>query len=143
MEYHNPKAVSWQLTIDAHDPHAQADFWAAALGGELEDNSELIASVLEQGWAQESDTLVHRDRRYWADLVAVRGVGPRLLFQRVPEEKTVKNRLHVDIHVGEERIRAEVQRLVALGAAEGKEWREVGGHWIAMTDPEGNEFDVE
>ena len=51
--------------------------------------------------------------------------------------------LHLDIHVGEERIRAEVERLVALGAAEGKEWREVGGHWIAMTDPEGNEFDVQ
>ena len=139
----NPGTVTWQLTIDTHDPHAQADFWAAALGGELEDNSALIADVLAQGWATESDTLVHHGRRYWRDLVAVRGAGPRLLFQRVPEAKTVKNRVHLDLHVGEERIRPEVDRLVALGAVEGKEWREVGGHWIAMTDPEWNEFDVE
>ena len=79
--------MSWQLTIDAHDPHALADFWAAALGGELEDNAELIARVLERGWAQESDTLLHHGRRYWRDLVAVQGAGPRLLFQRVPEDE--------------------------------------------------------
>jgi uncharacterized glyoxalase superfamily protein PhnB len=134
---------SWQLVIDARDPHALADFWAAALGAELEDNSELIASVLAQGFAQESDTLLHHDRRYWRDLVAVRGAGPRILLQRVPEAKSVKNRLHLDLNVGEENLRAEVDRLVALGAVEGREWREAGGHWIAMTDPEGNEFDVQ
>jgi hypothetical protein len=135
--------LSWQLVIDARDPHALADFWAAALGGELEDNSELIANVLAQGWAQESDTLLHRDRRYWRDLVAVRGAGPRILLQRVPEAKSGKNRLHLDLNVGEENLRAEIDRLVSLGAVEGREWRESGGHWIAMTDPEGNEFDVQ
>ena len=135
--------LNWQLVIDARDPHALADFWAAALGAELEDNSELIASVLAQGFAQESDTLLHHDRRYWRDLVAVRGAGPRILLQRVPEPKSVKNRLHLDLNVGEENLRAEVDRLVALGAVEGREWREAGGHWIAMTDPEGNEFDVQ
>jgi uncharacterized glyoxalase superfamily protein PhnB len=135
--------LSWQLVIDAGDPHALADFWAAALGAELEDNSELIATVLAQGFAQESDTLLHHDRRYWRDLVAVRGAGPRILLQRVPEPKSVKNRLHLDLNVGEENLRAEVDRLVALGAVEGREWREPGGHWIAMTDPEGNEFDVQ
>jgi uncharacterized glyoxalase superfamily protein PhnB len=135
--------LSWQLVIDARDPHALADFWAAALGAELEDNSELIAAVLAQGFAQESDTLLHHDRRYWRDLVAVRGAGPRILLQRVPEQKSVKNRLHLDLNVGEENLRAEVDRLVALGAVEGREWREAGGHWIAMTDPEGNEFDVQ
>jgi uncharacterized glyoxalase superfamily protein PhnB len=135
--------LSWQLTIDADDPHALADFWAAALGAELEDNSALIENVLAKGWAQESDTLLHHDRRYWRDLVAVRGAGPRILLQRVPEAKAVKNRLHLDLNVGEENLRAEVERLVALGAVEGREWREAGGHWIAMTDPEGNEFDVQ
>ena len=143
MDDHDPRRLSWQLTIDAGDPHAQADFWAAALGLEVEDNEALIEAVLAQGGAQESDTLVHRGRRYWADLVAVRGPGPRLLFQRVPEPKSVKNRLHLDLHVGEERIRAEVERLVGLGAVEGREWRLPSGHWVAMTDPEGNEFDVE
>ncbi|MFL6027767.1 MAG: VOC family protein [Friedmanniella sp.] len=135
--------LSWQLTIDADDPHALADFWAAALGAELEDNSALIENVLAQGWAQESDTLLHHDRRYWRDLVAVRGAGPRILLQRVPEAKAMKNRLHLDLNVGEENLRAEVDRLVALGAVEGREWLEAGGHWIAMTDPEGNEFDVQ
>ena len=136
-------ASSWQLVIDAHDPHALADFWAAALGGHLEDNSELIANVLAQGWAQESDTLVHHDRRYWRDLVAVRGAGPRILLQRVPEAKAGKNRLHLDLNVGEDNLRAEIDRLVALGATEGREFKEASGHWVAMTDPEGNEFDVQ
>ena len=135
--------LSWQLTIDAHDPHAQADFWAAALGGAVEDNEAIIARAIEQGWALEEATLVHGGRRFWRDLVAVGGVGTRLLFQRVPEDKTVKNRLHLDLHVGEARIRPEVDRLVRLGAVEGKDWREPWGHWVAMTDPEGNEFDVE
>jgi hypothetical protein len=136
-------APSWQLVIDARDPHALADFWAAALGGELEDNSELIANVLAQGWAQESDTLLHHGRRYWRDLVAVRGAGPRILLQRVPEPKSGKNRLHLDLNVGEDNLRAEIDRLVALGAVEGREFREPSGHWVGMTDPEGNEFDVQ
>ena len=135
--------LSWQLTIDARDPHTLADFWAAALGGEVEDNQALIADVLARGWAQDADTVVHHGKRYWKTLVAVRGAGPRLLLQQVPEEKTVKNRLHLDLNVGEENLRAEVDRLVGLGAVEGREFREMGGHWIAMTDPEGNEFDVQ
>jgi hypothetical protein len=61
----------------------------------------------------------------------------------VPERKTVKNRLHLDLNVGEEHIRSEVDRLVTLGASEGKEFREPSGHWIVMTDPEGNEFCVQ
>ncbi|WP_375430950.1 VOC family protein [uncultured Friedmanniella sp.] len=142
------EAVSWQLVIDARDPHALADFWAAALGAEVEDNAGLIEGLLAAGHAQQSDTLVHRGRLSWRDLTAVRGAGPRILLQRVPEDKAVKNRLHVDLNVssgpgGKERLRGEVDRLVALGAVECREWREPGGHWIAMTDPEGNEFDVQ
>lgn len=135
--------LSWQLTIDADDPHTLADFWAAALGGEVEDNQELIADVLARGWAEDADTVVHHGKRYWKNLVAVRGAGPRILLQRVPEEKSGKNRLHLDLNVGAENLRAEVDRLVGLGAVEGREYRESGGHWIAMTDPEGNEFDVQ
>lgn len=136
-------AVSWQLVVDARDPHALADFWAAALGAELEDNEELIEGILAAGYAQPSDTLRHRGRLSWRDLTAVRGAGPRILLQRVPEDKAVKNRLHLDLNVGKDRMREEVDRLVALGATEGREWRLPGGHWIAMTDPEGNEFDVQ
>lgn len=136
-------ARHWQLVMDAADPHALADFWAAALQGEVEDNSERIAGLVAAGYAQESDTLEHRGRLSWRDLTAVRGAGPRILLQRVPEPRAGKNRLHLDVNVGEDGLRDEVARLVALGATEGREWREPGGHWVAMTDPEGNEFDVQ
>lgn len=135
--------VSWQLVIDARDPHDLADFWAAALGGEVEDHSERIESMLAAGYVSESDTVVHRGRRSWNSLTGVRTAGVRILLQQVPEAKTTKNRLHVDLNVGSERLRSEVDRLVALGAVEGREFHEHGGHWIAMTDPEGNEFDVQ
>ena len=137
------EALDWQLSIDANDPHRVAAFWASALGAALEDNSALIESVLARGWAQESDTLVFQGRVYWRDRVAVQGAGPRMLFHRVPETKQTKNRLHLDLHVGEDRIRPEVDRLVALGGTEGRELREIGGHWIVMYDVEGNEFCVE
>lgn len=135
--------TGWQLVIDATDPHALADFWAAALGAEVEDNSALIDDVLAKGWAAESDTIVHDGKRAWKTLAGVRGAGPRLLFQAVPEPKSTKNRLHLDVNVGKDRMHTEAARLVALGATQGKEWQEPGGHWIAMTDPEGNEFDVQ
>lgn len=137
------EALSWQLTIDANDPHALADFWAGALGVQVEDNSAMIEAGLAQGWANEPDTLEHNGRLAWRDLVAVEGAGPRILLQRVPETKQTKNRLHLDLHVGEDRIRTEVDRLVALGATEGREWRKPWGHWIVLQDPEGNEFCVE
>src|SRR3712207_6570860 len=131
--------LSWQLTIDARDPHALADFWAAALGGELEDNSGLIETVLGRGLAQVDDTVVHHGRRYWRDLVAIQGAGPRILLQRVPEEKSGKNRLHLDLNVGEEALRGEVERLVALGAVEGRGWRGAGGARGGVGGPRGQE----
>ncbi len=67
---------------------------------------------------------------------------PRVLFQRVPEARTGKNRVHLDVHVGAERREAEVARLVGLGATE--LWRESQGplEWVTLADPEGNEFCV-
>ena len=78
---------------------------------------------------------------------------PRIFFQRVPEPKTVKNRLHVDVNVGgpldtppderRSRIDAEVERLAGLGATRVHEKEELGERWVLMLDPEGNEFDVQ
>jgi len=78
------------------------------------------------------------------------GRGPRLYFQRVPEAKAGKNRLHLDLHVSarpaapvEERRRAvepEADRLVALGATVVGPVEEMGSWWLVMRDPEGNEF---
>ncbi|QNS04725.1 VOC family protein [Streptomyces xanthii] len=145
----------WKLVVDAADPHAQAEFWAAALGYEIEDNAALIGRLLGFGALDEGDTVERWGRRAFRDLVAVRhpedrvdeesgtGLGRRILFQRVPEAKSGKNRLHIDLHVGAERRAAEVERLTGLGARTVGEFKEKGGSWVAMTDPEGNEFDVQ
>ena len=65
-----------------------------------------------------------------------------MLFQAVPEAKTVKNRLHLDVHVGPDAREAEVARLLGLGATE--LWRSFQGSygWVTLADPEGNEFCV-
>ena len=82
------------------------------------------------------------------------GLGPRLYFQRVPEEKVAKNRLHLDLDVGggaavsiearKARIVAEVERLKALGASDHRgAIEEDDEFWVRMNDPEGNEFCVQ
>lgn len=147
--------VHWKVVIDAEDPHAQADFWAAALHYATEDNDALIRRLLELGALPREATVEYHGRLAFRDLVAVRhpddpydkdsgtGLGRRLLFQRVPEPKTVKNRLHLDLHPGEGSRSAEVERLTGLGARVLREVRERGGEWVVMADPEGNEFCVQ
>ncbi|MER8011319.1 MULTISPECIES: VOC family protein [unclassified Streptomyces] len=146
--------VHWKLVVDAGDPHAQADFWAAALGYEVEDNSPLVRRLLQAGALPAEATVDSHGRPAFLDLIAVRhpedpydedtgiGRGRRLLFQRVPEAKTVKNRLHLDLHPGEGRREGEVERLEALGASALRRVKEPSGEWVVMADPEGNEFCV-
>ncbi|NNN36474.1 VOC family protein [Streptomyces sp. S3(2020)] len=147
--------VHWKLVIDAGNPQAQADFWAAALRYEVEDNDALIRRLLELGALPREATVEFHARLAFRDLVAVRhpddpydqdsgtGLGRRLLFQRVPEEKAVKNRLHLDLHPGDGKRASEVERLTGLGASVLREVREAGGEWVVMADPEGNEFCVQ
>jgi len=146
--------LHWKLVIDAADPHAQADFWAEALGYQVEDNSRLIDQVLAHGAAPVEATVESHGRRAWRDLIAVRhpddpydensgtGLGRRILFQRVPETKTVKNRLHLDLHTEPGKEGAETDRLRGLGATVLRHVKEPGGEWTVMADPEGNEFCV-
>lgn len=146
-------ALDWKLVIDTENAPALADFWAAALGYEVEDQSALIDRLLAAGQLGEDAVAEHRGRRLFRGLAAIRhpddpfdeftgvGRGRRLLFQDVPERKSVKNRLHIDVH-GEPGGLAElVARLESLG---GTRVREVdqgpAGHWWVMLDPEGNEF---
>jgi hypothetical protein len=150
-----PAPVHWKLVVDARDPHAQADFWAAALGYRAEDNSALVRRLLEGGVLPAEATVDFHGRPAFRDLIAVRhpddpydedsgtGLGRRLLFQRVPEPKSGKNRLHLDLHPGEGRREAEVERLRSLGASVLREMREPAGQWVVMADPEGNEFCVQ
>ncbi|MFD3652561.1 VOC family protein [Streptomyces sp. NPDC058620] len=147
--------LDWKVVIDAADPHAQAGFWAEALGYLVEDNSPLIEELLGLGAVPEEATVEAHGRRAWRDLAAARhpddpyeqksgsGLGRRLLFQRVPEPKTVKNRVHLDLHAGPERREAEAARLVELGASILRSVAEQGGTWIVLADPEGNEFCVQ
>ncbi|MFC8504954.1 VOC family protein [Streptomyces sp. NPDC057411] len=146
--------VHWKLVIDCADPHAQAAFWAAALGYREEDHSALITHLLAAGAARTEDTVTVHDRPAWRDLAAARhpedphdpatdtGLGRRLLFQRVPEPKTVKNRLHLDLHPAPGTREAEVARLEGLGGKVLRQVAERGGAWTVMADPEGNEFCV-
>ncbi|MFJ4850969.1 MULTISPECIES: VOC family protein [unclassified Streptomyces] len=147
-------AVHWKLVIDAADPHGQAAFWAAALEYENEDHSALIERLLGIGAVTPELLAETGGRKAWRDLAAVRhpedpyeeesgtGRGRRILFQRVPEAKTAKNRLHLDLHPGPDRRDAEVVRLEGLGATVLRRIKEPSGEWVTMADPEGNEFDV-
>src|SRR5438270_8386680 len=114
-------ATRLQITFDAADPHALAAFWCEATGYVLEEHSDFIRSLLDQGVAG-ADAVDEVDGRLrWRDMAALRdpdgpvderGVGRsgRMLFQRVPEPKTAKNRVHLDLNVGKDRIEGEVER---------------------------------
>lgn len=106
------------LTIDCADPVRVAAFWCAALGYELVESDEQGAEIRDPGAA-----------------------GWPLLFQVVPEGKSVKNRLHLDIRASAS-IAVEVERLEALGAVQQRRVEEGGSFWTVMLDPESNEFCV-
>ncbi|TNM67147.1 VOC family protein [Streptomyces sp. NP160] len=132
-----------QVVVDCADPHAQAEFWAATLGYEVEDVEPLVRRMLDAGYATDADVLERSGVLVWRDAAAIRdpgGARPRLYLQRVPEPKTVKNRVHLDLHVGPERVDAEVSRLEGLGATRAGEGRQGPQRWVVMTDPEGNEL---
>ena len=140
-------AVKLQVVFDAADPPALAAFWGEAIGYREEDPPDGFDSW--EAWAAAND-LPRQEWDNYASRVDPDGEGPRLFFQRVPEPKTAKNRVHLDLAVSggrstpiEERRRqvaAAVERVVALGATRHKAYDEAGQHWVVMADPEGNEF---
>jgi catechol 2,3-dioxygenase-like lactoylglutathione lyase family enzyme len=115
-------ALTWQATLfDSGDPRRIADFWQQALGWRRFDDADDDVVLLPQEGSPED------------------GRTPALLFQKVPEGKTVKNRLHLDLRPDDQA--AEVARLEALGArridiGQGEQT------WVVMADPDGNEFCV-
>src|SRR5215210_1618667 len=140
-------AVSFQVTIDCADPDRLARFWADALGYVLQPPPEGFASWIDFLKAREIP------EEMWNSASAVvdpAGVGPRIFFQQVPEPKSIKNRVHLDVNVGggldaapdERRCRvaAAVDHLVSVGATRVDELELRGEHWVIMQDPEGNEF---
>jgi hypothetical protein len=138
-----------QIAFDCADPRRLAEFWAAALPGYrvqppppgYDSWPAFLAAqgVPEDRWDSAS-----------AAVPAQPVDGPRLFFQKVPEPKSAKNRVHLDLHAGggpsvpldeqRARVRAEVERLQGLGATFVEQHEDLGVAWAVMTDPEGNEF---
>jgi catechol 2,3-dioxygenase-like lactoylglutathione lyase family enzyme len=130
-----------QVTFDCADVPAMVRFWSAVLGYEQEKPPPPFATWEEFAQVQG----VPRDMwDAWGSAVDPAGEAPRLFFQRVPEGKTAKNRVHLDLRLsareGSAGLAAEVDRVVGLGAQRLTEHDELGSHWVVLRDPEGNEF---
>ena len=140
-------AYDFQVTIDCADPHVLADWWAEALGWVVEPSDEaFIRRMIAEGYARDEQTKQHNGVLVWQEGQAISppdsaGVPPRrVLFQLVPESKTVKNRLHFDVRVGPDNIEAEMERLTAAGATFLHRASQGPHSWVTLADPEGNEF---
>jgi hypothetical protein len=146
-------ALNWKLVIDSRNAPVIADFWAAALEYEVEDPSALIEQLLAAGQLSPEAVVEHRGHKRFRGLAGIRhpedpfdpasgvGKGRRLLFQDVPEPKSGKNRLHIDVHSEPGGLDKLVARLEELGATRVREVDQgPAGHWWVMQDPEGNEF---
>jgi hypothetical protein len=142
-------AYEFQVTVDSAEPHTLADWWAETLGWEVEPTDEaFIRRMIAEGYAsEEKDTIVHRGQLVWKEGSAIRhpeGMtrASRVLFQWVPEKKTVKNRVHLDMRIGADDVGSVLAKLIERGATflhDGKQ----GPHtWVTLADPEGNEFCV-
>jgi len=108
------------VAIDCADAAALARFWADVLGRQVADDSTAERAVLLPG---DGDT-----------------GGPRITFNKVPEPKTVKNRVHFDLVSGT--FDAETERLLSLGARRLRDLQRGKSRWTTFADIEGNEFDL-
>ena len=141
--------VPFQVTFDAHHPPTLAEFWALAL--------EYVVQPPPPGFDSWEAFLVELKvpEEQWESRAAIvdpQDEGPRVFFQQVPEGKTAKNRVHLDVSISggpgtdeatrRSRIEQHAARLAGAGASEVDRIEEYGEFWIVMTDPEGNEFCV-
>jgi hypothetical protein len=143
-------ATGVQVVIDCADPARLGEFWALALG--------YVQQAPPPGFASWPDFLKAQgvpesDWNSANALVDPDGRGPRIFFQRVPEAKVVKNRVHLDLNVGggpgaplderHQKLDGEVERLHQAGASSVRAVAERGEYHVVMQDPEGNEFCVQ
>jgi hypothetical protein len=138
-----------QVTFDAEDPPILGAFWALALGYEEEPPPEGFDTW--EAWL--ASVGIPEER--WRDRHAIRdpgGAGPRLFFQKVPEGKSAKNRVHLDVEVSggpavpledrRPRVDDKAAELIAAGAIQLGRFDVDHDYWIVLADPEGNEFCV-
>ena len=138
-----PSVKQVQVTFDCKEPERVARFWCEVLGYVVPPVPEDFAT-----WDDYQRSLSPDERGSWFAAVDPSGVGPRLFFQRVPEDKVAKNRVHLDVRVGtglegEERLaalEAECARLLPLGASRVRLLYDGTDSCIVMQDVEGNEF---
>ena len=109
------------ITFDCANALTVAEFWSAAVGRPVDHDGEMAAS------------------EFFARIPG-EGSDPMMMFIQVPEAKTVKNRVHLDMNADDRA--AEVERLVGLGATIVHDKNEYGMQWTTLADPEGNEFCV-
>ena len=107
-----------ELCIDSRDPHRLAEFWAAVLEWRIQEDADDDA----------------------VELADPEGGPTTLLFIAVPEPKTVKNRLHIDVNPRDREQAEEVERVLALGATRADVGQGDDVSWVVLADPEGNEF---
>jgi len=142
-------ALGIQVVIDCADPTRLAKFWCFALG--------YVEEPPPDGFATWEEFLVANEipESAWNDAgsaVDPEGLGPRIFFQRVPEKKMIKNRVHLDVNAGgprgtppaerRPRVDAAVERLTKAGATVVQTFDQ-NEYWVVMQDPEGNEFCVQ
>ena len=140
----------FQIAVDSAEPHVLADWWAETLGWVVEPSDEaFIRKMIAAGYATDEETITRNGTLVWRTGAAIRhpdeltgGTRPRILFQLVLEPKTVKNRMHLDLRVGQENVEAEVATLTKRGATYAHKASQGPHWWVTMTDPEGNEFCV-
>ena len=144
-------AYDFQVVVDSERPHELADWWAETLGWTVEPQDEaFIKRMIAEGHATEEDTITYNGELRWRDGAAIRhpdelaggGTRPRVLFQLVPESKTVKNRLHLDVRPGADNADELVARLTERGAKVLHTGSQGPHVWRTLADPEGNEFCV-
>ena len=116
-----------ELAIDCADPHGLARFWCSVLDYEVQDEQDDFVAI--------GSPMVPEGKHRLGP------VPPMLTFAPVPEGKTVKNRLHLDVNPTDRSQDEEIARLIGLGATVVCDNRPEFG-WVTLADPEGNEFDV-
>jgi len=141
-------AYEFQVTVDCASPHTLADWWAQTLGWAVEPQDEdFIRRMISQVYASDADTTLHNGKLVWREGSAIshpEGTmrAPRVLFQLVPEAKTVKNRVHLDVRIGTDDLQRTVADLVVRGAKFLHDGQQGPHAWVTLADPEGNEFCV-
>ena len=116
------------LAIDCADPNSLARFWCSVLDYEVQDEGDETVTI--------GSPLAPDGKDYPGP------VPPTLTFAHVPEGKTVKNRLHLDVNPTDREQAEEVRRLLDLGARHADVGQTGNESWVTLADPEGNEFDV-